>query len=208
MKKTVNTVGESTAFACASLPKGYELYKRIDLTKERSTLVAISIWSLVAALAMILPMLFVHPLKAAFSMGVGRVLFCIAAMLAGLAVYALLHEGVHGIFIRIFSGTSASFGLEIKKGMAYAGSSWYFKKWPYIIIALAPLVIWGVVLTLLLGDIGESYFWYLYGIQIFNVTGAAGDIYVSCEVARMPKEVLAHDSGMAMNFYLPAHTED
>lgn len=191
-----------TKFACEHLPAGYDLYKRIDLTKDRNILVAISIWSLVAALAMILPMLFVHPIGNAFDMPMGKVLFFLSAMVAGLVVYLFLHEAVHGIFIRLFTGSGAGFGFDIKNGMAYANSTWYFRKWPYIVIALAPLVIWGIILTLLLQDVEEIYFWYLYAIQIFNVTGAAGDLYVTCSVIRMPKDILAFDSGTAMDFYM------
>ena len=201
MKKAVNPRGESTAHACESLPGGYELFKRIDLTKDRSSLIAINIWSLAAALAMVLPMLFVHPIKYAFDMDMGKILFCISATIVGMTVYLFLHEGVHGIFIRLFTGSSAAFGFDLKHGMAYAFSSWYFKKLPYITIALAPLAVWGIVLTLMLSDIDETYFWYLYIVQIFNVTGSAGDIYVSCIAARMPKDVLAHDMGTAMEFY-------
>lgn len=201
MKRAVNPQGESTVHACEALPCGYELFKRIDLTKDRSSLIAINIWSLAAALAMVLPMLFVHPIKYALDMEIGKILFCISAAIVGMAVYLFLHEGVHGIFIRLFTGSSAAFGFDLKHGVAYAYSSWYFKKLPYITIALAPLIIWGIVITMLLFDIEENYFWYLYMVQIFNVTGSAGDIYVSCIVARMPGNVLAHDMGAAMEFY-------
>ena len=48
-------------FAFSSLPKGYELYKRIDLTKDRQAQKAVSLLGIAAALALIVPMLFVHP---------------------------------------------------------------------------------------------------------------------------------------------------
>lgn len=201
MKKTVNSEGKNRPFACEALPAGYELYKRIDLTKDRNSLVAISIWSLTAALAMVLPMLFVHNIKDAFAMPVGKVILCAAAMVAGMAVYLFLHEWAHGLFIRLFTGSGASFDFDIRRGMASASSRWYFRKVPYIIIALAPLIIWGTALAVLLGDVEETYFWYLYGIQVFNVSGAAGDLYVVCAAARMPENILILDSGAAMDFY-------
>ena len=70
----------------------------------------------------------------------GKVIFCFAASIVGMIAYVFLHEGIHGIFIRLLTGTSASFGLDIKHGMAHASSSWYFRKWPYIIIALSCLL--------------------------------------------------------------------
>ena len=201
MAQKAGTESGSTAYACRALPEGYDLYKRIDLTKDRNSLVAINIWNLAVALAMILPMLFVHPIEYAFYMETGKVIFCFAASIVGMIVYVFLHESIHGIFIRLFTGTLASFGLDIKHGMAHASSSWYFRKWPYIIIALSPVVIWGAVLGLLLKDVQETYFWYLYIIQIFNVMGAAGDLYVTCAVCRMPKNILIFDNGAAMDFY-------
>lgn len=188
-------------YACQSLPQGFEIYKRIDLTRDRDALKAMVIWSITAALALILPMLFVHPVKYAFDMPAVKIVICVAASALGLIVYMFLHEWTHSVCIRAFTGTSASVGLELKRGIAYASSRWYFKKTPYMIIALAPVIIWGMLLALLMSDIDEKYFWYLYVIQIFNVTGASGDIYVVCAALRMPKKILVLDSGMAMEFY-------
>ena len=74
-----------------------------------------------------------------------------------------------------------------------------------MIIALAPIVVWGIVLTLLLRDIPEQYWWYLYAIQIFNVSGAAGDLFVTYRILTMPKDVLVLDTGMEMKFFAPTH---
>ena len=74
-----------------------------------------------------------------------------------------------------------------------------------MVIALAPIVVWGIVLTLLLRDIPEQYWWYLYTIQIFNVGGAAGDLFVTYRILTMPKDVLVLDIGMEMKFFAPTH---
>ncbi|MBQ9960692.1 MAG: DUF3267 domain-containing protein [Firmicutes bacterium] len=194
--------GESTAFACQCLPNGYDLYERIDLTKDKKTFNAIMIWSVAALVVMIAAGLPEHSFLAAFDMPTEKVLICVAAMAIGLLAYILLHEAVHGVFIWFFTGSKPSFGFDLKSGMAYAGSTWFFKKWPYIVIALAPVVIWGIVLAVLCSKAEECYFWYIYAIQIMNITGAAGDLYVTYMVSRMPSEVLATDSGTAMNFYM------
>lgn len=194
--------GESTAFACQCLPTNYDLYERIDLAKDKKAFNAVMIWSVVAMVVMIITGLIDHSFFATFSMPTEKVLFCVAAMAVGLLAYIVLHEAVHGIFIWAFTGTMPSFGFDLKSGMAYAGSTWYFKKWPYIIIALAPVVIWGIVLAVLCAHTEECYFWYIYAIQIMNITGAAGDLYVTYMISRMPSEVLASDSGTAMNFYM------
>lgn len=202
MFKKINCAGESTSFACQCLPENYDLYERIDLAKDKKAFNAVMIWSVVAMVVMIVAGLVDHSFAAAFDMPLEKVLFCVAAMAVGLLAYIVLHEAVHGVFIWLFTGSMPSFGFDLKHGMAYAGSTWFFKKWPYIVIALAPVVIWGIVLAVWCSMAEEYYFWYIYAIQIMNITGAAGDLYVTYMVSRMPSEVLATDSGTAMNFYL------
>lgn len=206
MKERQKGSKKRTSFAVRCLPEEYELYERIDLTKDKKAAVRIFIWTAFMAIGMIVPMLFKHPLLNMSELSAFEFISGIMATAAALIVYVFLHEGVHGILIRLFTGEAPSFGLELRKGVAYAGSSWYFRKTPYIAIALAPLAVWTIVIGLLLMDIDESYprgyFWFLYIVQIFNVTGSAGDLYVACVSLRMPENVLISDSGAEMNFYL------
>ena len=92
---------------------------------------------------------------------------------------------------------------DFEGGMAFASSEAYFGKIPYIIIALAPLAVWGILLGVLTGDAEPENFWFLYIIQIVNVTGAVGDLYMSFITAKMPKDVLIIDHGTSMEFFLP-----
>ncbi|MBR5517063.1 MAG: DUF3267 domain-containing protein [Firmicutes bacterium] len=190
-------------WAAEFLPAHYDLYERIDLASDKKAFKAVCIWSIIAMIVMIVYGAITHSFMASFDMETWRVLFCVVAMAVGLIAYIVLHEAVHGIFIKLFTGEAPSFGMDLSKGMAYAGSTWLFKKWPYIIIALAPVVIWGAILVMWLKDIPAQYYWYLYAIQIFNITGAAGDFYVTIRVAGMPDDILAKDDGMTMEFYRP-----
>ena len=70
-----------------------------------------------------------------------------------------------------------------------------------MIIALAPIVVWGIVLTLLLRDIPEQYWWYLYAVQILNISGCVGDLFVTYRILKAPKKTLVLDSGMSMKFF-------
>lgn len=185
------------------LPPGYSLQREVKLPEDRSALKIMAVLQLVLAGALILFGALRHPVREAFSMGAARTAaaFCMTA--AGIFLYFLAHEWVHGVFIRVFTGRSAAFGFELKKGMAYAYSKAYLPRIPYVIIALAPLTVWTALLGMLLGDVPESWFWYLYLIQIVNVSGAAGDLYVSWLTLGMPTETLILDSGMEMRFYWP-----
>lgn len=196
--------GKTDRYACASLPQGYELYEIIDFSKDPKLTKRIAWSSLAVILAMIAAALPGHSLKAAAAMQPVQIAVSVLAMLVGLAVYLLLHEGVHGMCIKFFTGEPAQYGFDLKAGLACAGSHFFFRRKTYIIIALAPILVWGIVLTLLLRDVSESYWWYLYAIQIFNVSGAAGDLFVTYRILTMPKDVLVLDTGMNMKFFAPA----
>ena len=188
------------------LPEGYRLFREIRLERDRKAQISMLAVQLAFVAVMILAgVLYCSP-AAAVSQGVWKTVARLIAMAAGMFVYTIAHEWVHGVFIRLFSGEAAEFGF--RKGMAYASAKAYFSKIPYIIIALAPLVIWGILLGFLSGDAGEETFWYVYGVQIFNVAGAAGDIYISAITLRMPGKVLVQDEGTAMKFFLPEEKEE
>lgn len=192
----------SKTYACWDLPEGYGLYRQVRLDQDKKMAVILTLAQLVLAAAVIWLGIGVCPISAAFSMETGQIIMGFAAMAVGIFVYVLGHEWVHGVFIRLFSGKPASFGF--KAGMAYAGSEAYFGKLAYIVIALAPLVVWTAILGVLLDDVSRQWFWYLNMIQVVNVSGAVGDLYVTAVIARAPKGVLARDSGTEMKFYAPA----
>ena len=47
----------------------------------------------------------------------------------------------------------------------------------------------------------ESWFWVVYFVQIINLSGAAGDIYIAGLMSRLPADILIYDEGVAMNIY-------
>ena len=194
--------------AYPGLPAGYDLYETLDMASDRAVFKRISWCSLIIAVVMIVFGSFAVSPSALFAMGWLRVLLAAGLTIVGMVVYVFAHEWVHGVFIRIFTGEPAKFGFKAGSGMAYAGSSWVFSRPAYIAVALAPVVVWGVVLGVLMGDVPAEYFWCLYAIQIFNVSGAVGDIYVTWLVLRMPQGVLIYDEGVLMKFFVPVNFEE
>ena len=75
-------------------------------------------------------------------------------------------------------------------------------------IALAPIVIWGIVLTVFLIFVPESWFWAVYFIQLINLSGAAGDLYVVWKFSGMRRDILIRDSGTDMTVYAPVQEAD
>ena len=99
----------------------------------------------------------------------------------------------------------AAGGKQVKYGFtgmyAFAGSSKdYFPKRQYICIALAPVVLWGIILAVLQIFL-HGWEWVVWFLQIMNIGGASGDIYVTARVAAMPKTILVMDTGVNMTVY-------
>lgn len=187
-----------------ALPEDFREIADFDLQKNKKQMLIVNGISLVIALALIVPMIFVVPINTLFAgladMNVGlQMLIKMAALLGFMLVYMVLHELVHGICMRAIAGIKPRYGFT---GMyAYAASDAYFGKGPYILIALAPVVLWGIVLAIVTPLVPVTWFWVVYFIQIMNLSGAAGDIYVTCCLLRMPKDVLIRDWGVAMKVY-------
>lgn len=194
--------------AYPGLPAGYDLYETLDMAADRAVFKRIAWCSLIVSAAMIVCGLFAVSPSAFFAMGWLRVLLAVVLTVVGMVVYVFAHEWVHGVFIRIFTGEPAQFGFLAGSGMAYAKSSWFFSRPAYITVALAPVIVWGVVLAVLMSDVPGGYFWCLYAIQIFNISGAVGDLYVTWLVMRMPGGVLIYDEGAAMKFFAPVSFEN
>ena len=60
---------------------------------------------------------------------------------------------------------------------------------------------WGAVFLALNLAMGEKFFWFIYLLQLVNVSGAAGDLYVSFRFLRMPKDILVQDTGVSMTVF-------
>ena len=118
---------------------------------------------------------------------------------AALMLYIVLHEVVHGIFIYLLGKQKPHFGIRLP--YAYAGSDIYFDKKSYLIIALAPVVFFGVSLLALNIFLPRSWFWFIYILQIMNLSGSAGDAYIAYMVNGMPNDLLVRDHGTEMAFY-------
>lgn len=125
---------------------------------------------------------------------------CTVLIILGLIIaYMILHEIVHGFFFRKFSGQKAKYGFT---GLyAFAKSDAFYNKKEFLIIALSPIVILGSFCLILNIVLGATYFWYVFAIQIVNISGAAGDLYVALVLIKMPDEILISDEGVSMTIY-------
>ena len=183
------------------LPEGYKEIYSVDLQKNKKIAVLINSLAVLICVAMIIPVHFIVPITSLFDMsdGLGMYFIKLVAMFGGMVIYMILHEFVHGITMRLSGTKKVKYGFT---GMyAYAGSDDFYDKRTYIIIALAPVVVWGVVLAILNMIVPESWFWVVYFIQLTNISGAAGDYFVSCKFSKLPSDIIVRDYGVGMKVY-------
>lgn len=178
------------------LPQGYRQIMTIDLQKNKKLALLVNGLALVIAAGMIAVVL---PLVPVLRFLEDDVPVKLAGMYGGMILYIILHEAVHGIVMRRFSDAKVRFGFT---GLyAFAGSDAYYCRKHYIMIALAPIVVWGIVLGIVNVLVPQDWFYVVYMIQITNISGAAGDLYVSWKMNRLPEDILIQDSGVAMTVY-------
>ncbi len=183
----------------AVLPEGYKEIKQIDLQKDKKLAGLVNGLAFIVMAAMVIPMLFIVPIKSFMADGKIFYLVKLGVVVVGMIAYIVLHELVHGIVMKYYSKIKPTYGFT---GMyAYAGSSAYFCKKHYIVIALAPIVLWGVVLFILNLLVPTGWFWVVYLIQMMNISGAAGDLYVSVSFSKLPEDILINDTGVSMTIY-------
>lgn len=185
-----------------SLPEGYRECLRIDLQQDKKTALLVNVLGGVVMLVLLVLGHLMVSIRAFLSMeeGIGMYFLRLFVMLGGMIAYLVLHELTHAAAMKAYGAGKLRFGFT---GLyAFAGSEGdYFGKRAYRVIALAPLVVWTVLLGLGLLFVPQSWFWVLWFIQISNIAGAAGDVYVTCRLLPLPENILVRDTGVNMSVY-------
>lgn len=191
--------------AVKNLPEGYRELCAIDLQKNKKMALFVNLLAIVIAALLAIPMHYVVPISSLFSMenGMQSYMFRFAAMFVLLILYMVLHELVHGIAMKMCGTKKVKYGFT---GIyAYATSNDFYDKKTYIFIALAPVVLWGIVLAVVNMFVSLEWFWVVYLIQISNLSGAAGDLYVTVKFLRLPSDILIQDYGVGMTVFSKHH---
>jgi len=186
----------------AKLPKGYVKIESIHLEKDKKHKRKINLIAMILAVIVLMAGQLAHPYDEAASVLLGKA-WVLLALMGVLFAYMVLHEWVHGLFIRIFTQTKPVYGM--KSIYLYAGSSAYLDRRSYTIIALAPVLIFGAILLVLAFALPRNWFWLVHIVQIANIAGSAGDFYGVFRMQRMKKSILIQDLGDGMKVFAPEH---
>ena len=186
--------------AVKELPVGYKEIYSIDLQKDKKASLLVNVLALIIAVLLIVPMHFVVPIFSIFHDSIfnadkGDIIRLVSLAIL-LVIYMVLHELVHGIAMKSCGTKKVKYGFT---GLyAFAGSDDYYDKKSYIYIALAPIVLWGILIAIINPFVPVEWFWVVYMIQVANLSGAAGDLFVTVKFSRFPKDILIKDYGIGM----------
>ncbi len=187
--------------AFGALPEGYKKIYSVDLQKDKKKALFINALSLLIAALLAVPIHFLIPISNLFAggSGTGNYMLKMFILIILMVAYILLHELVHGVAMKICGTKKVKYGFT---GLyAFAGSDDYYDKSGYIFIALAPVALWGMIIAIINLLVPDEWFWVIYMIQIFNISGAAGDFFVTARFSFLPKDILIKDYGVGMTVY-------
>lgn len=183
------------------LPSQYEQIKTINLRKDRKTSAIVNTISAALIVFMLILGAVLYGKNALENLllldervelwhFIGRVI--IVTVLC--AVYIVLHELVHAVLMKLFC-RNCSVKIGYRFFYAYAASDAYYDRRSYNIIAVAPLLFFGTLLSVLCAIVPMSWFWTIYLVQVFNFSAASGDIYIFLFLSRMQNDILVKDDG-------------
>ena len=114
-------------------------------------------------------------------------------------VYIIIHEFIHGIFMKMYSGVKPQYGFS--GSFIYAKSEAYFSKVSYIVLTLAPFILIGV-LTIIAGFIiSISAIWFVILVGIINLYASRGDLQAVYLLKDIPTNYLIKDLGDSLDIY-------
>ena len=152
-----------------TLPQGYVPFATIDLVHNKKQFWIVNGLSVALCVIMlILPFLWGRSLRGFVGEGSLSALLLRLGVVAGLLAYIALHELTHGAVMKA-CGASVRYGYKV--AYAYAGSDAYFTRPAYVAIALAPVVVWGIVFAVLAACLPREWFPTVWLWQLVNIGG-------------------------------------
>ena len=180
-----------------ALPAGYRLQTAMDLKKDRKINASIQVcFVMVMALMFILARRLQLPLQSGWGTGT---LIPVTVLMA--FAYIALHELTHGVAMKLLSGAKPVYFPRFP--FVCTGSAAYFNRGSFILIALAPVILWGAILIALLLLLPPDFSLSVYIVIGLNFAGAAGDYFQTWAILKLPKSALIQDTGKVTGVFLP-----
>jgi hypothetical protein len=116
------------------------------------------------------------------------------------ALMIILHEGIHGIFLWVFTREPPRFGLKLLYAYA-AAPDWYIRRNSFIWVGLSPMIlisIFGLIAILL---VPVSWMIALILLLTVNAAGSMGDVFIVIKILTQEGDVLIQDIGDSFTIF-------
>jgi uncharacterized membrane protein (DUF485 family) len=187
-----------------TLPDGYRQTDEIDLAKNKSLAVLLSLVAMVLfVLCFLLLGSFVGWARPELSTGTSVFtldLFRILTFFAAIILTILVHEAIHGFFFWVFTRSQPVFALRLEYAYA-AAPDWFIPVRQYWIIGLAPLLLIGALGLVLIFVASPGWIPMLVFLVALNTAGAVGDLFIVARLLRLSPGSLVKDAGDQMSFF-------
>lgn len=108
----------------------------------------------------------------------------------------LAHEGIHGLFFKVFGAKKVVFGFQ--KGLLYAKATGsFYQGWQYLIIALSPFII----LTGFYWQLSQHYPLVAILLCSLHAAGCVGDFYFAKLILKNGFTALVEDTDTGFVLY-------
>ena len=175
-----------------SKPEGFKNKETIDLRADKKLWLGINGAALAAAMVLVLLGCLYEPVTRFFdAAGAWRLLLRFVLLLVGMGVYFFLNEYIRRFMIEKLTGKAAQVVRE--KPCVFTAPTRSLTVKEYLKVSFVPVLALGALLLLLMLVLPEKLFWQVYIIQIINLVGAAGDVYIAYKLLRMKKDVRIED---------------
>ena len=184
----------------AELPSSYLKHLTVDLKTDRRLAVAVrGIFVLVALSAVVAALLIDLPRDPSWGPAV-----TIPLTLAACLVYMAVHEATHGVLLQLLTKVKPSYAVRFP--FLTTGNHAYLTRRSAVIVALAPSVLWGIVLILALFTLPQDYLLSAYILLTLNFAGSAGDFVEVYVVSRQQPDALVKDDGNQIHVFVPENS--
>jgi hypothetical protein len=181
------------------LPTNYELTNSYDLKQTKLNLIIQITFIIIAGIIVLIA--FLSNLE--FSSENNGTVALITIL--SVNIYMILHELTHGVSISMLSKTKSRYKFRFP--FLTTGTDAYLNKLSFITVCLAPSMLWGLILGILMFFIPQNYLLSLYIVLALNFAGSAGDYLQVVLVLKTPKDSLVKDDGTKTNIYGMKKTE-
>ncbi|WP_051479194.1 DUF3267 domain-containing protein [Arthrobacter sp. H5] len=180
-----------------SLPSSYRTHRSVDFKKDRKFATTIQlVFMLVVLGAVAAAFLLELPLGTTWTPA-----FTIPITLGACLAYMAIHEATHGVVLQAVTKVKPTYAFRFP--FLTTGNRAYLTRQNAVAVAVAPAIIWGIVLIAAQLTVPQDYLLSAYILLTLNFAGSAGDYVEVAVLLRQPQDALVKDDGNQIHVFVP-----